>query len=229
MYNTKSSFEKEVARVETRYRSMHEPLVAMRQKLRARDVYGAYQEALNFADASEKLTLIARQLPAYTGNPHAYKATEQITADNLGIRLGFTAEGWFVASIPALLPKKGKSGSADYIRDNMYQALSRFFKGKPPVRYDDCVIIFRHVYARSRPEREYRDHDNIEINMAVDCVAFYVLLDDSPLRCSHYYCSTPGDENRAEVFIVPQSEMAQWILDANSYDGNGVILYEDRP
>ncbi len=35
---------------------------------------------------------------------------------------------------------------------------------KPPVRYWNCVLIFRHIYEYNRPEREYRDHDKIKLN-----------------------------------------------------------------
>lgn len=223
-----SPFEREITRADKRYRKMLEPMEAMRQRLSDGDVEGAFQEALNFADASEKLTLIARQLPAYTGHPQASKLSGQIITDNIPVRMGFTSEGWFGVVIPSLLPKKAKTGSADYIRDILYLSMGKFFRGKEPVRYTDCVMVFRHIYQRDRPERQYRDHDNIEINMAVDVVALYVLFDDSPLRCSHYYCSTPGDENRTEIFVIPQSEFGAWILDAKRYDGKGVILHENR-
>ena len=48
-------------------------------------------------------------------------------------------------------------------------------------------MIFRHVYDRNRPEREYRDHDNIELNTVVDAIAMFFLVDDTPLECRHYY------------------------------------------
>jgi hypothetical protein len=226
MKSKPNPFENEFACAATKYRKMQALIEAIRQKLQTGDIEDAYREALAFADESEKLTLIARQLPAYTGNPMASKMVGQIIEKNTGIHVGFTAKGWFAVTIPAILPKKAKSGSTEYIRDNMYQALSGFFSDKPPVRYSDCVIIFRHVYKRDRPERRYRDHDNIEINMAVDTIAHYVLMDDAPLRCSHYYCSVAGNENRTEIFVVPQREFGTWILDAKSYDGNGIILHE---
>ena len=99
-----------------------------------------------------------------------------------------------MAVIPTLLPKKQK-GSVDYIRDYLYLAMGEFFRGKQPVRYTDCVLIFRHIYRHDRPERRYRDHDNIEVNAVTDVIALYVLFDDSPLHCSHYYCSAPGNDN----------------------------------
>ena len=71
----------------------------------------------------------------------------------------------------------------------LYPAMRRFFAGKLPHIYSDCVLIFRHIYDRNRPERSYRDHDNIELNMVVDIVALYLPPDDAPPRCAHYYCN----------------------------------------
>lgn len=223
-----SPFEKEIARADRQLRKIHEPMEAMKRKLDDGDVPGAYIEAFNLADTAEKLTLITRQLPAYTGNPQASKMIEQHILDNVPVRMGFTPEGWFGVIIPALLPKKYK-GSADYFRDILYLSMGRFFRGKQPVRYTDCVLIFRHVYQRARPERQYRDHDNIELNAVADIIALYVLFDDSALRCSHYYCSAPGDENRTEILVVPQREFAQWLLVSKNEKVKGVILYENRP
>ena len=94
--------------------------------------------------------------------------------DCIPVEIGFTEERWFCLRIPALLPKKA-GGSADYIRSFLYPAMRAFFEKRPPVRYQDCVLIYRHVYDRARPERKMRDHDNIEINMVSDIVAMYVI------------------------------------------------------
>lgn len=226
--NQQSPFEREIVRANKEFKKTQESLESMKQKMNNSDINGAYLDALNFADAAEKLTLTARQLPAYTGNPQALKKSEQIITDNVPVQMGFTPEGWFCVVIPALLPKKVK-GSADYIRDIMYLSMGKFFRGKKPVRYTDCVMIFRHIYHRDRPERQYRDHDNIEVNMAADIVALYVLFDDSPLKCSHYYCSAPGNENRTEIFVVPQSEFGAWILDTKNNENKAVLLSESIP
>ena len=191
----------------------------MKRKSEAGYIEGAYCEAFNFADICEKLTLTARQLPAYTGNPQAQKISGHIISDNISVSIGFTPEGWFEAVIPALLPKKNKD-SAEYICDFMYPAMQNFFRGKKPVRYTDCIIIFRHIYRQDRPERQYRDHDNIEIKAVIDIIALYVLFDDSPLHCSHYYCSAPGNENRTEIFIVPRSEFGIWLANSKTYSNN---------
>ena len=80
--------------------------------------------------------------------------------------------------------------------------MQKFFDGKPPVRFTDCVMVFRHVYDQTHPERAMRDHDNIEVNMVSDIVALYVLPDDSPRVCTHYYCSAAGPEERTEIYIA---------------------------
>ena len=96
------------------------------------------------------------------------------------------------------------------------------------MRYQDCVLIYRHVYDRARPERKMRDHDNIEINMVSDIVAMYVMPDDSPAVCSHYYCSTAGQEERTEVYVVPKKEFPIWLAMENTMPDEGVELYEKK-
>lgn len=127
--------------------------------------------------------------------------------------------------IPALLPKKSQ-GSAEYVRSFLYPAMKEFFDGLAPVRYTDCILIYRHIYDEKRPERRMRDHDNIEINMVSDIVAIYVMPDDGPEICSHYYCSAKGQTNRTEVYVLPKSEFAVWLTIENSMPDEGVKLYE---
>jgi hypothetical protein len=230
MKNTQqqSAFKREIELAEKQLLKAQKSMELMKQKSEAGYLENAYYEAFNFEDICEKLTLAARLLPAYTGSPQAPKLSEQVTADNIPVRIGFTPEGWFGVVIPALLPKKYK-GSPEYIRKYLYPAMKNFFRGKQPVRYNDCVMIFRHIYRRDRPERRYRDHDNIELNAVVDAVSFYVLYDDAPLMCEHYYCSASGDEDRTEVFVVPRKEFGAWIADSKTYKNKEVILHENLP
>lgn len=188
----------------------------------------AYASAFTLAHEAEQLALLTRVLPAYTGNPQAAAVSEQVMMDTVPVKIGFTSQGWFGASIPALLPKKSK-GSPDYIRSLLYPAMRRFFHGKEPVSYPNCVLIFRHVYDRTRPEREFRDHDNIELNMVADIIALYVMKDDSALRCAHYYCSAAGDSSRTEVYVVHQSEFKDWLAAEKSFPDEGVDLLENYP
>lgn len=87
-----------------------------------------------------------------------------------------------------------------------------FSQNRPPVRYRDCVLAYRHIYSRDRPERQKRDHDNIETNMVSDIVALYVMPDDGPDICSHYSCGAEGVEERTEVYVILKKEFPDWLL-----------------
>lgn len=137
----------------------------------------------------------------------------------------YARRGWFLLKIPALLPKKG-TGSPIYIQQYLYPALRRYFDGKPPARYRSCVLAYRHVYQRGRPERAYRDHDNIEVNMVTDIITLYLLPDDAPRRCAHYYCSAAGEVDCTEVYVVPASRFPEWLAAEQADDLKEDTLYE---
>lgn len=169
----------------------------------------AYANAFDLANEAEKFTLLARQLPAFTGSPNAHDEMNGLIACIMPIAVGYTSQGWLGIRIPALLPKKAK-GTTDYIRLSLYLALSNFFKDKPRIRFDECIIIFRHRYDKKRPERWARDHDNIEINAVVDAVALFVLADDTAYLCDHFYCSVMSDHDETEVYIIPKDQFLVW-------------------
>lgn len=171
--------------------------------------------------------MLARSLPACTGRPHVFFDIDQKSEVPTPVEVGFTREGWFSLRMPMLLPRKER-GSAAYVRMLLLPALRRFFQGKPPVRITPCVLVFRHVYARDRPDRALRDHDNIETNMAADCVALYVMEDDGPTACSHYECSAQGNREQTEIYVVPQAEFPQWLLSEKSMPEEGVELLQHR-
>lgn len=203
--------------METKLQRMKEQVEAVRWFYDNDNLLESYKQALKLEELSEETVLLTRVLPAYTGASNAMVEVDKIVSNTIPVEIGFTAEGWFSVRIPALLPKKA-SGSADYIRSYLYPAMRRFCEGKPPVRFKDCVIVYRHVYDKSRPEREMRDHDNIEINMVTDIIAMYMLPDDNPAVCSHYYCSAAGCEDRTEVFVIPKREFSRWMAEEKGFD-----------
>ena len=163
-------FDATLDRIERRLKEMLKEVENVRL-LRQHGPWTALQAyLLRLEDKSERLTLLTRALPCYTGFRTAADDVEEIIRDVVPVELGFTAEGWFCLRIPMLLPRK-EHGSVNYIRGFLYPAMSQFFSKQPLIRYPKCVIIYRHVYARDRPERQYRDHDNIEINFVSDAVA----------------------------------------------------------
>ena len=192
----------------------------------SRDLETALKLSVTAAKLSEGVALRTRALPAHTGHPQAERMVQEAISESVPVEIRLTEEGWFYLRMPILLPRKEKSPRT-YLRGFLYPALAAFARERPPIRYRDCVMIFRHTYDRNRPEREYRDHDNIELNTVVDAVAMFFLVDDTPFECRHYYCSIVGDEESTEVFIVPRNEFGIWLSqEKNIRKPNNVNLPE---
>lgn len=220
-----NSFQKVLDRVEKGAGTMQEQIKQTKDFCQRHHLQMAYEQAMRLEETAERLVFLTRVLPAYTGSGMAKLEVENIMKLCIPVDMGFTAEGWFRLCIPALLPKKG-SGSADYIRSFLYPAMQEYFQGKEPVRYTDCVLVYRHVYDRERPERRMRDHDNIETNMVSDIVAMYVMPDDAPSVCSHYECSVMGEDDHTEVYVVPRTDFPQWLSQENERLGEEENVYE---
>lgn len=220
-----TAFSKALDKAVQRISKMSEQAAAVKQFYELGNLKAAYEHAMKLEETAERTVLLARVLPVYTGCPQAELETENIIKICMPVEIGFTSENWFSIRIPALLPKKTE-GSADYIRSSLYLAMRDFFVKAPPVRYRDCVLIYRHVYDETRPERQKRDHDNIEINMVSDIVAMYVMPDDGPDVCSHYYCSSKAAADRTEVYVVPKRDFTAWLEAEPNMPDEGVKLYE---
>lgn len=199
---------------------------SIRELYEKNDRAEAFRQTFMLQPIVENLTLLARALPTYTSHPNSIQIVERVTKESIPVDIGYTAEGWFCVRLPMLLPKKNE-GSAEYIRQFLYFAMKRFFTGKEPRKYDGAVLIYRHVYTEECPERQKRDHDNIEVNMVSDIIAMYSLCDDGPEICSHFYCSALGDKERTEVYVVPQNEFSKWLLREKEMSKGGVELYEN--
>lgn len=223
MENKKSRFEECLETVERRYKRLGKQLEDVRMFLGGRFEAQMYDTSLAAERTCERLTLLMRALPAYTGHPRARDHVERIIRQTIPVTIGFTEQGWLHVRMPILLPKK-EAQSRDYIRSFLFPAVGDFAHTLPPIRYRDCILIYRHVYDRERPERHWRDHDNIEINVATDCIAFYFMPDDSPHFCRHYYCSAAGIQERTEVYIVPRADFGKWLEMEDSLPEEGLPL-----
>lgn len=219
-------FLKVLDKIDLKISRMKEQSAAARWFYDAGNVNEAYKWAFRLEESSERIVLLTRVLPVYTGHYKADMEVKRLMTQCVPVKIGYTAENWFSVRIPALLPKKER-GSADYIRSVLYPAMQEFFREKNPVRYSDCVLVFRHVYDRNRPERQKRDHDNIEVNMVSDIVAFYTMSDDGPGVCSHYYCSAEGAQDHTEIYVVPRHEFPIWLIMEKTIPDEGVTLYEN--
>jgi len=188
----------------------------------------ALEKSVTADKISESVTIKIRALPAFTDNPRLDAMIQEALEEAIPIELDFTEEGRFYLRMHILLPRKEKS-SRSYLRGFMYPAFEKFIHGKPKSRYWNGVLIFRHVYDRNRPEREYRDHDNIELNTVVNAIAMFFLVDDTPLECRHYYCSAAGDEERTEVYIVPRADFESWFAMEKEPEKLRKKLHENLP
>ena len=176
---------------------------------------------------AEALALCYRLIPTYVGPPNARREVERIMAEEVPVEIGYTDEGWFCVRFPRMLPKKEKGG-IEYIRGQLYPALQRFFKNEYPVRFENCVIIYRHVYAKGFPDRKKRDHDNIETNEITDAIAVFIMTDDAPKTCQHHHCSVEATEERTEVYVVPEEDFIRWYEAAKNFPDEGVKLHGQR-
>lgn len=224
--NKKSAFEDALDKSLERSKQVTSLLGAVKDSVNGPNREYLYHLIMQAVEKSEKLTLGIRNLPAFTGHPRAQEHTQQAIRDNIKVQIGYTEQGWFSVQIPMLLPKK-ETGSASYIRAILYPAMKRFFLVRKPVRHQECILIYRHVYDERRPERAYRDHDNIETNMVTDIVALYVMEDDAARKCVHYYCSAAGDSDRTEVYVVPVSQFMQWLAMEKTFPKSGLHLLKD--
>lgn len=143
-----NSFIHLLDKIETQDRRLGMTIKNLRCLTGGKSMELTYAMAMKLAEESEKLTLLTRALPAYTGNPRALRDVDAVAAESVPIEAGFTIEGWFCIRLPLLLPKKER-GSASYIRGILYPALRNFFQGKAPVRYPESIMIFRHVYEKA--------------------------------------------------------------------------------
>ena len=220
-----NSFQKTLDRVERMAVKLWNQICLVKDCCQARQLQMAYEQAMKLEETAERLVLLTRVLPAYTGSGAARLDVGNTIKRCIPLDMGFTAEGWFRLCIPALLPKKG-GGSTDYLRSFLYPSMQEYFQEKEPVRFTDCVLAYRHVYSRDRPKRRMRDHDNIETNMVSDIVAMYVMPDDAPSVCSHYECSVMGEDDHTEVYVIPRMDFPQWLSLENEGLGEGENVHE---
>ena len=220
-------FENTLNRIETILPKMQNDCLYIQHCLSFGKHKEMYAYCFELAKKAESLALLARVLPCYTGNPRAAIDIEKCIEEVVPVEIGFTKEGWFSVRIPKLLPKKG-SGNVNYMRGILIPALRKFFERKEVVRYENCVLIYRHVYGPSYEKRYMRDHDNIEIYMISDVIAAYVLRDDCPYLCSNYDCTAEGESERTEVYVVPNIDFVDWLNQEKTMPKGGVKLYEKK-
>lgn len=206
-----SQIAKDVLVAEKLLSQLENSLAIIQEKIEQDDKEGLIKELFNYENISEKAVNNARLLPIVSGLPKAKDIVGDIIIDENNVEISYTKEGWFYVKIPSLLPKKEK-GDPSFIRATLNSGMKKFFKTHERKKYkEDMVIIFKHNYSKKRTYREYRDHDNIELNAIVDMIALHVLIDDSPMKLKHFYCSSISSTDSTEIFLVPKDDFSKWL------------------
>lgn len=172
----------------------------------------AIEEAMKYELIAEKIVNNARIMPIDTGIPEMQEQiSKNIISENNIVVEYLNNNNWFHVRIPALLPKKEK-GNPSFIRATLQVALKKYFSENPKIKIKKpSTIIFKHNYSQERPEREYRDHDNIELNAVVDMITLFVLIDDAPLKLRHYYFSCIEESDSTDVYVIPNSDFLDFL------------------
>ena len=79
------------------------------------DENGAYDCSLETERIAERLIFQLRNLATYSGEKETCEAVVRNIQETVLVEVGYTEEGWFRLSIPALLPRKEK-GNPEYVR-----------------------------------------------------------------------------------------------------------------
>ena len=220
-------FLKTFTNLEKHYNKLGKEIENTRMLMKGWDSEYAYAYSLRIHEAAERIALLARDLPCHLGIRDAEERVRREMEKIVPIEIGYTEDGWFSIQLFSLLPRK-EYGNVNYIRQCLYYEM-RKFRDKIRKHQKDCVLIYRHVYYNGFPERQMRDHDNIEINMVTDIIATYVLCDDGPSVCRHYYCSAKGSENRCEVYVVPQTDFEKWLEVEKKMPDECIKLFPESP
>lgn len=121
-------------------------------------------------------------------------------------------EKGFMIEIPSLLPKRKSGKSSEFITDPLFYALSEFALENAPIKYDNCVVCFVHIYDRNLSEGRIRDYDNIELKQILDVIATFFMKDDSGKCCDMFNTTQFGETDCTRIYIVKKSDFEGWIL-----------------
>ena len=114
-------------------------------------------------------------------------------------------------TLPALLLKRKRRSSTEYLLDPFGAALSQYAKEHPMPRYEHCVVCFSSIYSHELPERRVRDYDNLEWKQLLDVAASYLLVDDSGLLCDAYFTTELGETDCTHIFIMDSGHFLTWL------------------
>lgn len=177
---------------------------------------------------TKKMSIRNREMVLSNSSTNAKEDLEKILAEEHPMKIGFTPQGWFgIRMQPLALTEK--IASKEFIRGIIYPAMRNFFADKSTVRYDKCVVAYRHVLDENLKYTGRPDYTNSEIKMVTDTVAMYVMVDDNPRHCDLYHCCILGAEPHTEVYVIPEEEFIDWVKLEDTLSDEGLPLSDQVP
>ena len=118
--------------------------------------------------------------------------------------------------IPALLPKRKKGGSCEFIIDPLHYELNRFVQEQEIERFRECVVVFEHVYNRALPEKKIRDYDNVlEPKKVLDVINTFLLTDDSGRYIDVHHTTSLENRDCTRIYIMSHMNFILWLYEKN--------------
>lgn len=100
--------------------------------------------------------------------------------------------------LPLLLPKRG--GDASFITGPLHELLSLENKTE---RFQDCTVIFQHIYCSDKRVADIRDHDSTESRAVLNVIERYLLTSDSGYYCTNVQTTEFGRSSKTIITILP--------------------------
>lgn len=74
--------------------------------------------------------------------------------------------------------------------------------------HEKAVLCFIHTYTK---DNHVVDHDNYEVKPFKDAIAAVFFADDSPYFVADYHDYKIGEQNRTDIYIVPETQFASFL------------------
>ena len=203
------SFTEIMRKTAADFSSLGDDLNRVAGKLEARERYNPRAELYKLVCRAEVDTVQLRELAARTDRSTIAQFYEEVAgALNIEVR---EYRDWLRISLPAILPKRGRSYAQDFLIAPMRQALVTFLRKNPRERMKQGTICIVHQYDASKSPRRVRDYDNVETKRYLDVIEALFLSNDSGLSISVFQCTELGDADATVFYLMKPETLPKWL------------------
>ena len=231
-----NSFTEIMRQTAADYCSLGDDLNRVAGKLEARERYNPRAELYKLVCRAEVDTVQLRELAARTDRSKTVQFYEIVSeAQNIEVR---EYPDWLRISLPAILPKRGRSYAQDFLIAPMRQALVTFLRKNPRERMKQGTVCIVHQYDASKSPRRVRDYDNIETKRYLDVIEALFLSNDSGLSISVFQCTELGVADATVFYLMKPETLPKWLTyradgevslpEIESGSGTGLSEHGDR-